>query len=65
MKKTEIKKSKVQVPFFDTQKVQNLDAMKAFNRKFSATINILSFTRGNEIPVTGAPFELFAHIIEG
>jgi hypothetical protein len=65
MKKTEIRKSKVQVPFFDTQKVKNLDAMKAFNRKFSATINILSFTRGNEIPLTGAPFEPFAHIIEG
>ena len=65
MKKTEIKKSKVQVPYYDTKKAQNLDAMKAFKRKFSANINILSFIRGDEIIENGAPFELFAHIIEG
>ena len=65
MKRTEIKKSKVQVPFYDTQKANNLDAMKAFKRKFSANVNILSFIRGDGITENGAPFELFAHIIEG
>jgi len=65
MKRTEIKKSKVQVPFYDTQKAHNQDAMKAFKRKFSANINILSFIRGDEKTENGAPFELFAHINEG
>ena len=65
MKRTEIKKSKVQVPYCDTQKIHNLDAMKAFKRKFSANVSILSFIRGDEITENGAPFELFAHIIEG
>ena len=65
MKKTEIKKTIVQVPFYDTQKVHNQDALKAFKRKFSANINILSFIRGDEKIENGAPFELFAHIIEG
>ncbi|MDD4972114.1 MAG: hypothetical protein PHT07_22025 [Paludibacter sp.] len=65
MKNTEIKRSKVQISFNYSQGTQSIDAMKAFKRRFSANINILSFIRGNEIAEDETPFEPFTHIIEG
>jgi len=65
MKKNEIGKIKVRVTSNDPTTIRNTDTMKAFTKKFSANITILTYIRGDKGSVKTLPFEPFSHIIEG
>ena len=65
MKKIKPEKSEVQVNFSNLNNIREMDSMKAFKKKFSANIIIMSYIRGDESFDNAIPFEPYAHIIEG
>jgi len=65
MKKIKPEYSNIQVKSNNFRGIQNVDAMKAFKKKFSANVMILSYLRGDQGFEESVPFEPLAHIIEG
>jgi hypothetical protein len=65
MKKLEIQKFNIELTFKNKSNILSKDAMKAFHKKVSANINIMTYLRGDEIIENAVPFDAFSHIIEG